>query len=93
MALIHCTLVEAPVMTGYSDGRDPELSPPAGYLSQRELEEAEEPGYRDLLPWADPYIVSLVRGLEAATGAQAWAGRSRLPGQTSRRAGGWGQSW
>jgi hypothetical protein len=105
MALIRCTIVEAPVMPSrFETGSDQPFPAPAGYLSEHEPTGMES-GYHELLPWADPYIVSLVRGLQAASGATlahawpsgsaAWAGASRLePGSGDRwsnRFGSWGK--
>ena len=73
MARIHCTIVESSDMaTGFEIGCDPQVTPtPAGDWSQQRgrFESRLEPVYCDLLPWADPYIASLVRDLQLATGA------------------------
>jgi len=73
MARIHCTVVETSVMpTGSEIGcEDQDSTPPAGDWSQQSgrFESRLEPAYCDLLPWADPYIASLVRDLHRATGA------------------------
>jgi hypothetical protein len=57
--------------TGMEIGRDDQVAPtPAGDWSQRgRFESRLEPVYCDLLPWADPYIASLIRDLQTATGA------------------------
>jgi hypothetical protein len=72
MARIHCTIVETSTMaTGYEIGSEDQVTPAtASDWSQRGRFEARlETVYCDLLPWADPYIASLVRDLQVATGA------------------------
>ncbi|HEX4142121.1 MAG TPA: hypothetical protein VHY91_01115 [Pirellulales bacterium] len=58
--------------TGLDTSSDSQATPvPAGDWSQMggRFESRLEPVYCDLLPWADPYIASLVRDLQVATGA------------------------
>jgi len=72
MARIHCTIVETSAMaTGLEIGREDQVPPvPAGDWTQRgRFESHLEPVYCDLLPWADPYIASLVHDLQVASGA------------------------
>jgi hypothetical protein len=73
MARIHCTIVETSAMaTGLGLGCDPEVTPTPGADSPEprgRFESQAGPVYCDLLPWADPYIASLVRDLQMATGA------------------------
>jgi hypothetical protein len=87
MATIRCTLVESPVMPrGFRNNQGDPISP-AGYLSPEGSAADADPQYCDLLPWADPYIVSLVRGLQAATGASLadpWPAVSDAPGGSTR---------
>ncbi|HEY1785744.1 MAG TPA: hypothetical protein VGG30_09360 [Pirellulales bacterium] len=71
MARIHCTIVETTMATGLENGREDQVAPaPEADWSQRgRFESRFEQVYCDLLPWADPYIASLVRDLQAASGA------------------------
>ena len=78
--------------------RDDQPVSPAGYLPPEGSAAEFDAEYNDLLPWADPYIVSLVRGLQAATGAalaEPWprmtdpaAGSARLAAGRDVRSGG-----
>jgi hypothetical protein len=58
--------------TGLEIGRDDQVTPtPAADWSQPRSRFGPrlEAVYCDLLPWADPYIASLIRDLQMATGA------------------------
>ena len=73
MARINCTVVETSIMPARRDigFEDQSSAPSAGDWAQRHgrFESRLEPVYCDLLPWADPYIASLVRDLQMTTGA------------------------
>lgn len=78
--------------TDFEIGSEGQTSPPSASDWSQQTEEFEprlEPEYCELLPWADPYIASLVHELHVATGAtlpRPWpvGGGSRLgPGSTT----------